>query len=78
MLLWKKWIFLCGLVGSNEKERIDMKLENACMNQEIVDKNLENIGMELEINTLTCGLQNFDDSDNNIRFYTDFQVHYSN
>ena len=33
MLLGKKWI-LCGLVGSNEKERTDMKLENARMKKE--------------------------------------------
>ena len=29
--------FLCGLVGSNEKERTNMKSENAHMKQEIVD-----------------------------------------
>ena len=37
MLLWKKWIFLCGLVVSNAKERTDMKLEIVDMKQEIVD-----------------------------------------
>ena len=31
VLLWKKWIFLCGLVGSSEKERTDMKLKNTHM-----------------------------------------------
>ena len=29
--------FLSGLVGSNEKERIYMKFENACMKQEMAD-----------------------------------------
>ena len=29
--------FLCGLNGSNEKERIGMKLEEACMKQEMAD-----------------------------------------
>ena len=33
--------FLCGLVGSSEKERTDMKLENARMKQEIADMTLE-------------------------------------
>ncbi len=49
--------FLCGQVGSSEKGRIDMKLENACMKQKIVgmmqemaDMKLEKAGMKLEIN----------------------------
>ena len=33
--------FVCGLVSSNEKERTDMKLENARMKQEIVDMKQE-------------------------------------
>ena len=59
--------------SSNEKERTDMKLENACkkqeiadmkqeiadMKQEIVDMKLEKGGMKLEINMLTFGLQHF-------------------
>ena len=44
--------FLCGLVGSHEKERTDMKLEKACMKREIAD-------IKLEINTLIFGLQSF-------------------
>ena len=35
-MLWKK-CFVCGLVGSNEKERTYVKLENACMKREIAD-----------------------------------------
>ena len=46
-------IFLCGLVRSNEKERTDMKLENACMKQAIADMKLEKAGMKLEMNMLT-------------------------
>ena len=41
--------FLCGLVGSKEKERTDMRLENACMKQELVDIKLERAGMKQEL-----------------------------
>ena len=70
--------FLYGFVGSNEKERTDMKLENVCIKQNSkheardVDMKLEKAGMELEINTLTFGLQCFAGSDDDIRFYTVF------
>ena len=63
---------LCGLVGSDEKERTDMKLENACMKQEIADMMLEKVGMKFEINTLTFGLQRFSCSDDDNGFYTGF------
>ena len=41
--------FLCGLVDSNEKERTDMKLENACMKREIADMKQEIADMKQEI-----------------------------
>ena len=70
---------LCGLVGSNEKKRTDMKLENVCMKQDIAemkqemaDMKLEKAGMKLEINTLTFDLQRFSSSDDDIGFYTGF------
>ena len=64
---------MCGFVGSNEKERTDVKLENPCMKQEIADMKKQEIAdMELEINTLTFGLQRFAGSDDDIRFYTSF------
>ena len=57
MLLWKV-DFLCEHVGSNVKERTDMKFERACikqeiadMKQDIADMKLEKAGMTLEINT---------------------------
>ena len=40
--------FLCVLVGSNEKERTDMKLENARMKQKIADMKQELVDMQLE------------------------------
>ena len=71
--------FLFGLDGSSEKERTDMKLENALMKQEIADIEqeiadiiLENDDMRIEINRLTFGHQHFVGSDENIRFYTGF------
>ena len=74
---------MCGLVGSNEKERTDMKLKNACMKheianmkQEIAGMNQEIADMKLEINILTFGLQHFAGSDD-IQFYTVFPS-YSN
>ena len=77
MLLWKSG-FLCGLVGSNEKERTDMKLGSALMKQdiadmkqEIADMKLGKAGMKLEINTLTFGLQ-CPSSDDDIQIYTGF------
>ena len=75
---------LCGLIGSNEKERIDMKLENARMKQEIADMRqemadlkLEKAGMKLEkagikLEIITFGLQYFPGSDDDIGFYTGF------
>ena len=41
--------FLCGLVCSTEKERTDMKLENACMKQEIADMKQELADMKQEV-----------------------------
>ena len=78
--------FLCWLVGSNDKERTDIKLENARKKQEIADIKLENArkkqeiadmklekaGMKIEINTLTFGLQHSAGSDDEIQFYTSF------
>ena len=49
MLMLKKLDFLCGFVSSNEKERIDMKLEKARMKQEIVDMKLKKARMKQEI-----------------------------
>ena len=70
------------LFGSNEKERIDTKLVNACMKKEIVDMKLEmadmmlgKAGMKLEINTLTFGLQRFTGSDDDIQFYTGLPIY---
>ena len=62
------------IVGSNEKERTDLKLENAHMmqeiadilKQEIADMKLEKAGMKLKIDTLTLGLQCFARSDDDI------------
>ena len=48
MLLWRKSIFLLGLDSSSEKERTDMKLENASMKQEIADIMQEIAYMKLE------------------------------
>ena len=41
--------FLCGLVGSNKKERTDMKQEIADMKQEIADMKQEIADMKQEI-----------------------------
>ena len=67
------------LVGSNEKERTDMKQEIADMKQEIADMKqemadmkLEKAGMKLEINTLTFGHQCIVGIDDDIGFYTGF------
>ena len=41
--------FVCGLVGSNEKERTDKKLENARLKQQIADMKQEIADMKQEI-----------------------------
>ena len=40
--------FLCGLVGSNEKEGTDMKLDTASMKHEIVDMKQKIADLKLE------------------------------